>query len=83
MTTAGFRVGSGRRNGFLLTVSAVAALGGFLFGFNTGVVAIAFTFALVPETKGRSLEEIEEEQARGLGRRRILGVVAGGRRIPA
>jgi hypothetical protein len=35
MTTAGSRTDSNRRSGFLLTVSAVAALGGFLFGFDT------------------------------------------------
>lgn len=88
-----------RQNRYVACIALLAALGGFLFGFDTGVVgsaepyfskqlhigsqkpqvfgkagtvwlfagfcllAVAFTIWKVPETKNRSLEEIEREVA--------------------
>jgi MFS family permease len=62
---------------FLLLVDAVGRSATFWFYAVIGVVAIAFTFALVPETKGRSLEEIEEARPRRLRRPRMAGILRG------
>ena len=83
------------KNRFVAGIALLAGLGGFLFGFDTGVVgsaepyfapalhismttalgrngtfwlfgffalcALGFSLTRVPETRGRSLEEIEQE----------------------
>jgi sugar porter (SP) family MFS transporter len=68
---------------FLLLIDAVGRPVTFWFYAVIGVVAIVFTFKLVPETKGRTLEEIEEDLPRRFGRRRPAAVVPSGRRSPA
>jgi hypothetical protein len=54
---------------FLLLIDAIGRAGTFWLYAAVGVLALAFTIAIVPETKGRTLEEIEEGQSRRLGRR--------------
>jgi sugar porter (SP) family MFS transporter len=65
---------------FLLLIDAVGRPLTFWFYAAIGVLAIAFTFKLVPETKGRTLEEIEEDLPRRFGRRRPAGVASGAQR---
>lgn len=40
-------------------IGSIAALGGFLFGFDMAVVSEGYR--LLPETKGKSLETIEQQ----------------------
>lgn len=54
----------GRQNRFISLIAVLVALGGFLFGYDTGVAAAAFFAWKLPETKDRSLEDIER-QVRG------------------
>lgn len=54
------------RNRFVTFIALLAALGGFLFGYDTGIIgqalaAIGFIWWRVPETSGKSLEQIEHE----------------------
>jgi sugar porter (SP) family MFS transporter len=58
---------------FLLLIDAVGRPLTFWFYAAIGVLAIAFTFKLVPETKGRTLEEIEEDLPRRFRRSRRAG----------
>ena len=66
---------------FLNLVDAIGQAGTFWLYAAIGVLAILFTAAFVPETKGRTLEEIEEDRPRGFGRRGWLP--AGKRQSPA
>ncbi len=50
---------------FLSLVSALTRPGAFWLYAGIGVLAILFFLARVPETRGRSLEEIERELSRG------------------
>ena len=45
---------------FPIVVEAVGIVGAFLVFVVLGLIAIAFLKAFLPETKGRSLEELEE-----------------------
>jgi sugar porter (SP) family MFS transporter len=55
---------------FLLLIDTLGRSETFWLYAVVGVLAMAFTFYLVPETKGRSLEEIEEALPRRFRRRR-------------
>ena len=50
---------------FPVVVGAVGITGAFMVFVVLGVIAIAFLTVFLPETRGRSLEELEEDFAVG------------------
>ena len=49
----------------LTLVEGLGARGAFLVFFGISIVAFVFTYLCIPETNGRSLEDIEESLDKG------------------